>query len=192
MRHAKKRLQLNRFTSWRKSTIISLAQSLLKRQRIFTTKTKARAASPLIEQLITLAKQDSIARRRRAYKILGEHSLVTLLFKEIAPRFNSRIGGYTRILPYGFRRGDGAQLVILELTEQKKEIKKPKKEKPPMALKEGVPKEKEITKKEMPKEEMPKPKPRVVTEEKAPLVKKPTKKFLGGLRKIFKKERDSL
>lgn len=181
MRHAKQKLQLNRSTSWRKSTLISLTQNLLTRQRITTTKTKAKAASALIEELITLAKQDSISRRRCAYRILGEHKLVTLLFKEIAPRFNNRFGGYTRILPWTFRRGDGARLVILELTEQKKEVKKPKKEK--VALPPEI--------KEKPEQPIVPPKPKVITEKKVP-EKKPTKKFLGGLRKIFKKERDSL
>lgn len=180
MRHAKAKLQLNRFTSWRKSTLSSIAKSLLIKQRIITTKIKARAAAPLIERLITLGKQDSISNRRNAYKILGEHWLVVSLFKEIAPRFNNRIGGYTRILPWTCRRGDGAQLVILELTEQKQRIEKPKKEK--ISPKAEV--------RETPKEEAPRPK--VITEEKKPPVKKPTKKFLGGLRKIFKKERDSL
>jgi large subunit ribosomal protein L17 len=161
------------------------------KQKIFTTLTKAKAARGLAEQLITLGKRDTLQSRRLAFRILGEHSLVTLLFKDIAPRFGKRIGGYTRIIRWGFRRGDGAEVVILELTEQKKVIKKPKKEKALLAEKgmpSEVPKEKEVTK----KEEAPRPKPKVITEEKAPLVKKPAKKFFGGLRKIFRKKGDSL
>lgn len=188
MRHAKQKFQLNRFTSWRKSTINSIAKSVLTKQRIITTKVKARAAVPLIEKLITLGKHDSIAKRRNVYRILGEHRLVSLLFKEVAPRFNNRVGGYTRILPWISRRGDGCELVILELTEQKKEIKRPKKEKlsTPTAETKELPSE-------TPKEQTPTIKPKAaVTEKKAAPVKKPTKKFLGGIRKIFKKERDSL
>jgi large subunit ribosomal protein L17 len=182
MRHAKQRLQLNRFTSWRKSTLISIAKSLLVSQRIITTKTKARAARPLIEKLITLGKHNSLTARRNAYKVLSERKLVTLLFKDIAPRFSSRKCGYTRILPWTFRRGDNAELVILELTERAEKKEKPKKQK-------ALPAE-EI--REIPKEEAPKPKPKVFTEQKAPPSQKPSKKFFGGLRKIFKKKSDSL
>ena len=182
MRHAKQRFQLNRFTSWRKSTLISIAKSLLVSQRIITTKIKARAAQPLIEKLITLGKHDSLTARRNAYKVLSERKLVTLLFKDVAPRFISRKCGYTRILPWTFRRGDNAELVVLEFTEQAEKKEKPKKKKAQPA--------EEV--KELPKEEVPKAKPKVVTEQKAPPSQKPSKKFFGGLRKIFKKERDSL
>lgn len=186
MRHAKQRLQLNRFTSWRSSTLISIAKNLLTREQIITTKVKARAAAPLVEKLISLAKKDSLTNRRLAYKTLGEHNLVSLLFKEVGPRFNNRNCGFTRILPWVFRRGDGAQLVILELTERKEKIVKPKKEK--ASLKQEIKEEA----KETPREQAPTGKPKVITEQKKPAIKKPSKKFLGGLRKIFKKERDSL
>lgn len=173
MRHRKRKFKLNRFSSWRKSTIISLTRNLLIKQRIITTKQKAKATSHLTEKLISLAKKDSLYSARRAYQILGDHRLVKRLFKEIAPLFNHRASGFTRILSWVRRRGDDAPLVILELTEQKEKIKKPKKEK----------------KKEPEEKERPRPK---TIEEKPPLEKKPTKKFLGGLRKIFKKERDAL
>jgi len=186
MRHAKQRLQLNRFTSWRRATLISIAKSLLTREQIITTKVKARAAAPFVEKLISLAKKDSLTNRRLAYKTLGEHNLVSLLFKEVGPRFNNRNCGFTRILPWTFRRGDGAQLVILELTERKEKIVKPKKEK--ASLKQEIKEEA----KETPREQAPTGKPKVITEQKKLAIKKPSKKFLGGLRKIFKKERDSL
>ncbi len=177
MRHRKKRLQLNRFTSWRKATLNSLARNLLIHQSIKTSLTKAKAAVPQIEKLITLSKNNSIAARRYAFRILCDHKLVSLLFNEIGPRFASRISGFTRIIKLGQRRGDNAELAILELTEiKKKEVKKPKKKeetKPQEEKKPEVTKEKHI-------------------EEKPPIIKKPTKKFLGGLRTIFKKERDAL
>ncbi|MCX7661368.1 MAG: 50S ribosomal protein L17 [Candidatus Omnitrophica bacterium] len=172
MRHRKKRDLLNRFTSWRKSTLISLARALILHQRIISTKTKAKVASSLVEKLISLAKKDSLSCRRRAYKILGDHKLVSYLFKEIAPLFKARSSGFTRIIPWKKRRGDNAELVIFEFTEKKEKPKKIKKEK------------EEIKERPRPKEE--------IVEEKPPPVKKPTKKFLGGLKSIFKKERDAL
>jgi len=182
---------LNRFTSWRKATLTSLAKALIIHQRIKTTNAKAKAAKPLIEKLISLGKNNSLFAKRRAYRILGDHKLVSLLFNDIAPRFANRIGGYTRILNLGSRRGDNAQLVILALTEIKeKASKKPKAEAEKKEA--GKP---EILKEELPKEqplEEKKPKTEVVVKEKPPISKKPTKNFLGGLRKIFKKERDSL
>ena len=169
MRHRKNRHNLNRFTSWRKATLISISRSLLIHQRIETTKTKAKAAQPLVEKLISLGKRDNLPSRRKAFDILQDHQLVKMLFSDIAPRFHSRIGGYSRILPMGFRRGDGAVKVIFELTEKRLE------EKPTSApvKKETVKATKQAVKK--PSEEA-----------------KPGKKFLGGLRKIFKKSNDSV
>ena len=152
--------------------MISLSRNLLIHQSIRTTKIKAKAALPLVERLITLGKRDNLVARREAFSILQDHKLVQLLFSRVAPRFNNRNGGFCRILPFGFRRGDGAKLVILELTEKIKEEKKP------------------IKKEEVqpgPKEEI--SKAPVKPPEKPPKVTKPTKKFFGGLKKIFKKER---
>lgn len=175
MRHRIKKLRLNRFTSWRRATINSLCRNLLINQSIRTTRAKAKAAKPLAEKLITLGKRDNLNCRRQAFSILQDHKLVQLLFSEIAPRFNNRNGGFCRILPLGFRRGDAARLVILELTQI-------------------IEKKKKLTKKEeaqpKPKEEIPKPTVKPTT--KPPLAKKPKPRFIGGLRKIFKKERDSL
>jgi len=191
MRHAKAKLRLNRFTSWRKATLISLAKALLIHQKIKTTHAKAKAAKPLIEKLISLGKNNSLFAKRQAYRILSDHKLVSLLFNDIAPRFGNRIGGYTRILNLSLRRGDNAQLVILALTEIKEKV--PKKPKPEAEKREaGKP---EILKEELPKEqplEEKKPKAEVAVKEKPPISKKPTKNFLGGLRRIFKRERDSL
>jgi large subunit ribosomal protein L17 len=190
MRHRKAKSLLNRFTSWRKATLISLAKSLLISQQITTTKIKAKSVRPLVENLISLAKQNTLTAKRRAFKILGDHRLVNLLFSDIGPRFIQRVGGYTRILNLGQRRGDGAALVLLELTEiKKKETKKPKKqketqlqpeeEKKPATAQEDKPTEEKKTKTEV-----------AVKEEKPPLTKKPSKKFLGGLRNIFKNKKE--
>jgi large subunit ribosomal protein L17 len=169
--------------------LLSLARNLLIHQSIKTTKTKAKAVRPLIEKLISLGKENSLFARRKAYKILNDHKLVSLLFNDIAPRFNNRIGGYTRILTLGARRGDNAQIVILELTEiKKKERKLLKKEKEVKPEEEKKPQISE----EKPEEAEKKPKTEVAVKEKPPITKKPPKKFLRGIRNIFKKERDSL
>lgn len=183
MRHRQKRFQLNRSTSLRKAMLTSLVKSLLIYESITTTKVRAFAARPLVERLISKAKSNTLAAKRQAYKILGNHKLVSLLFNDIGPRFNSRISGYTRILNLSNRRGDNARLVVLELTEIKKEPPKPKKEEKVKAEEEKKPE----TIKEKPVQEK-----KPFEEKKLPTVKKPSKNFLGGLRKIFKKERDSL
>ncbi len=171
MRHQRHRFNLNRFTSWRKQTIRDIARAVLIHQSIRTTKTKAKAASKLVENLITLGKKNTLEARRSVFSQLQDHRLVKRLFLEISPLFSNRTGGYTRILNLNRRRGDNAQMVILELTEKKvKEPKKARKEKG----------EKGTVKEEAPKIEKP------------ILKEKPPKKFLGGLRRFFKKERDSL
>ncbi len=193
MRHSKKRYQLHRFTSWHKATVISMVRNLVIYQSIKTTKTKALAAKPLAEKLITLAKENTLAAKRRAFRVLGDHKLVSTLFSDIGPRFTNRAGGYVRIMNLANRRGDNAKVVIMELTEiKKKEIHVSKKSK-----------EKTV---ELPKSEKTIHDAEVIeqkTEEKThkassavkvkpPISSKPSKKFLGGLRQIFKKERDSL
>jgi len=192
MRHAKKRYSLNRFTSWRKATLKSMVKNLLLYQSIKTTHTKAKAAQPVAEKLISLGRKNTLQAKRRAFAILCDHKLVKLLFEDISKRFASRTSGFTRIINLGFRRGDNAQLAILELTEiKKKVIKKPKKEK-------GA----EIQKVSLESPEVPSAKateaekPQIAkiataVKEKPPINKKPTKKFFGGLRKIFKKGTDS-
>ncbi|MDP2941294.1 MAG: 50S ribosomal protein L17 [Candidatus Omnitrophota bacterium] len=191
MRHGKKRHQLNRFTSWHKATLNSLVKSLLIHQSIRTTLARAKAARPLAEKLINLAKENSLDSRRRAFQILGDHKLVQLLFREIGPRFAGRAGGYIRIIQLLKRRGDNAQVAILELVEiKKKEIKKIKKHKETAAATETQGSPKKTTEEkpaEVKKEEAP-----AAVKQKPPITKKPNKKFLGGLRNIFKKERDSL
>ncbi|MFZ2356287.1 MAG: 50S ribosomal protein L17 [Candidatus Omnitrophota bacterium] len=185
MRHKKLRHQLNRFSTWRKATLKSLAMSVLLHQSIKTTKARAAAVKPLVEKLITLGKDNTLAAKREAYRILGDHRLVSALFAELAPRFTKRIGGYTRILNLGKRRGDNAEMVILELTEiKKREIKKVKKEKAAHVTETNQPE----TVSEVQKHKT----QTTVQEEQPPIVKKPPKKFLGGLRNIFRKERGPL
>lgn len=179
------RLQLNRFTSWHKATLISLSRSVLIHQTIRTSLRKAKAVKPLLEKLVSLAKNNTLSAKRQAAKILNDHKLVSLLFNEIGPRFVNRNGGYVRLINLGRRRGDNAEMVILELTEiKKKEPKKhknkeeagPKEDKSLLTQKEGASEEKKIE-------------TEFTVKEKPPIIKKPTKKFLGGFKNIFKKER---
>jgi large subunit ribosomal protein L17 len=188
MRHRQRKLTLNRFTSWRKSTLNNILKSLLIHQSIRTTSSKAKAAQPLAEKLISIGKKNTLAARRQAYNLLGSHRLVNLLFNDISIRFNQRAGGYTRIISLGSRRGDNADIVILELSEiKKKEIVRSKKEKIEKPLKE-IPAEDIKTD----LKETEEPKAQAEIKERPPITKKPTKKFFKGLRQIFKKERDSL
>ncbi|MBF0489995.1 MAG: 50S ribosomal protein L17 [Candidatus Omnitrophica bacterium] len=122
MRHKIAGNRLSRNRSLRKATLRDLAKSTLIDQRICTTKAKAKEGRKLVEKLITLGKKDTLAARRRAFAILCDHSLVSSLFKEIAPRFKNRIGGYTRIIPFNNRIGDNAEMVFLELTEKDRVI----------------------------------------------------------------------
>jgi len=189
MRHKKLRHQLNRFTSWHEATLKSLSRSLLINQSIKTTKARAKAARPMVEKIITLGKDNTLSAKRKVFSMLGDHSLVALLFNEIAPRFSKRAGGYTRILSLGKRRGDNAEVVIFELTEiKKKDYKKVKKAK--ASQPEDTVSHEAV--KELPHEEH-KPKAETaVKEEKHPVSQKPDKKFLGGIKNIFKKKSDSL
>ena len=192
MRHKKAKSLLNRFTAWRKATLKSLAKNLLIHQSIKTTREKAKAVKPMAEGLISLAKKNTLAAKRDAFKLLGDHKMVSYLFSEIGPRFAKRNGGYTRIINLFRRQGDDANLVVLELTEiKKKEVpkhKKAKETKPETEEKSGVIEEKPAEEK---KEER-KSETNVAVKEKPPITQKPSKKFLGGIRNIFKKKSDSL
>lgn len=133
MRHGKRRTRFSRRHSYRIATLKSLAISVIKHEIIKTTRVKAKEARRVVERLIETAKTDSVAARRKAYSVLGDRTLVSKLFKEVAPLFGKRRGGYTRIIPFNFRKGDGADMVFLELTEKKPEEKPklPKKTKAP-------------------------------------------------------------
>ncbi|MBF0532091.1 MAG: 50S ribosomal protein L17 [Candidatus Omnitrophica bacterium] len=137
MRHNIAGNRLNRQPSHRKATMRDMAKSVLLRERIETTLAKAKEARKTVDQLITLGKKGTLADKRRAFAVLCDHILVSALFREIAPRFHSRVGGYTRIIKGGLRRGDGAQMVYLELTEKKEVmVAKPKSKKTAVATSE--------------------------------------------------------
>ncbi len=122
MRHAKSGNRLSRNQSLRKATVRDMGKAVLLQERICTTKAKAKEGRKMVEKLITLGKKGTLVDKRRAFAILCDHQLVSELFATIAPRFKNRMGGYTRIIPFGIRRGDNAELVYLELTEKSKAI----------------------------------------------------------------------
>ena len=122
--------KLSRKQSHRKALIRNMVTSFFEYERITTTKAKAKEVSRKAEKMITKAKVDSVHNRRIASRFLYKESTVAKLFTEISPRFISRNGGYTRIIKKGYRQGDAAELVILELVERKLKDKKAKKEEP--------------------------------------------------------------
>lgn len=122
MRHAKAGKPLSRNQSLRKATLRDLARAILSYERICTTRSKAKEVRKFIDKLITLGKKDTLASRRRAFSILCDHHMVSDLFSKTAPRFKTRSGGYTRIIPYIQRPGDNASLAFLELTEKSRSI----------------------------------------------------------------------
>lgn len=218
MRHRKRRTKMSMRGSQRKATLRNMVKGLLRYQKIQTTMRRAKEARRLAEHLITLSKSDNSASRRRAYSILTDRDLVTKLFKEISLLFKARQSGFTRIIPLGFRRGDGATLAILELTEKRTVEKKPKKKKEKTAAAEEGPKEaprvkpekaagakleegKKEVKKEPRKEEpkvmtIPKSKPTLEEEKKTSKAKTAEKKiegkknFLKNLRGFFRRKTD--
>jgi len=98
--------------------LANLATSLFKHGRITTTETKAKRLRPLAERLVTFAKRDDLAARRRVRRVIREKDTFVELFEQIAPRFANRPGGYTRIVKVGPRRGDAAPMAIIELVEE--------------------------------------------------------------------------
>ena len=116
MRHAKKKGKLSRDSAHRKSMMRTMSKQLIEHERIQTTQPKAKALKPEFEKLITLAKRGDLHARRQALSQLNQDKFaVHKLFEEIAPRYSSRTGGYTRIVKLGPRRSDSAEMVFIEL-----------------------------------------------------------------------------
>ncbi|RUM53197.1 MAG: 50S ribosomal protein L17 [Methylococcus sp.] len=118
MRHRKSGRQLNRNSSHRKADFKNMANSLFQHEIIKTTLPKAKELRGFAEPLITLAKEDSVARRRLAFARLRDRSMVTKLFNELGPRYKERPGGYLRILKCGQRVGDAAAMAYVELVDR--------------------------------------------------------------------------
>lgn len=121
MRHQKSGRKLNRTSSHRKAMFQNMIVSLLRHEIIKTTLPKAKSLRTFAEPIITLGKEDSLARRRLAFNRLRDREIVTKLFNDIGPRNANRPGGYLRVLKCGFRAGDNAPMAIVELVEKQQE-----------------------------------------------------------------------
>jgi large subunit ribosomal protein L17 len=118
MRHRKSGRQLNMNSSHRKALFSNMANSLFKHELIKTTLPKAKELRRVAEPLITLSKEDSVAKRRLAFARLRDRDMVTKLFNELGPRYKNRPGGYLRIMKCGFRPGDDAPMAYVELVDR--------------------------------------------------------------------------
>lgn len=118
MRHSNSGRNLSRTSAHRKAMIQNMAVSLLRHEIIRTTLPKAKELRRAAEPLITLARTDSVAKRRLAFDRLRDREIVTKLFNELGPRYQQRPGGYLRILKCGFRPGDKAPMAIVELVDR--------------------------------------------------------------------------
>jgi len=117
MRHAKKNNHLGRTASHRAAMLSNMAASLLLHKRISTTLAKAKELRKYIEPLITRCKEDTTQSRRVVFSYLQNKFAVSVLFREISQKIGDRPGGYTRILKTGFRKGDNAEMCIIELVD---------------------------------------------------------------------------
>jgi large subunit ribosomal protein L17 len=115
MRHKRAGFKLKRDAGSRKALLKGLVTSVIEHERVVTTVTKAKAAKPLVEKMITLAKRDTLHTRRQAAAFLETPSAVQKLFDKLGTRFGQRAGGYTRVVRLGWRKGDGAEQAMLEL-----------------------------------------------------------------------------
>jgi large subunit ribosomal protein L17 len=127
MRHLKAGRQLSRNSAHRWALMRNLITALLREEKIQTTDPKAKELRRWADRIITLGKRGSLHARRQALGIVQDKSVVRKLFDTIAPRFKDRPGGYTRIIKLGIRRGDAAQMALIELVgaEAEKEARKP-------------------------------------------------------------------
>lgn len=123
MRHGVVGRKLNRTKSHRKALFKNQTLSLLEHEQIVTTLPKAKELRKFADRMITLGKNDTLHSRRNAFAFLRNKDIVGKLFSELADRYKSRLGGYTRVLKAGFRSGDGAPLAVIELVDRNESAK---------------------------------------------------------------------
>lgn len=128
MRHRKRSVKLSRTDSHRRAMFRNMVTSVLDKERIETTLPKAKEARRFTDRMVTLGKRGTLHARRQALSYIMDKAVVSKLFSELAARFAGRNGGYTRIIRTGFRRGDGAEMAILELVDRIAPPPKPPKE----------------------------------------------------------------
>ena len=119
MRHGNGLRKLNRTSSHRKAMFRNMANSLIEHEAIKTTLPKAKELRAVVEPLITLGKKPSLANRRLAFDRLRNRDSVAKLFNVLGPRYQTRPGGYTRTLKFGFRVGDNAPMALIELVDRR-------------------------------------------------------------------------
>ena len=143
MRHGMVNRKLGRTSGHRLAMFRNQLASLIDKERIITTLPKAKELRPQVERLITLGRNDSVHARRQAARVIGDDAVVSKLFDTVGPRFGDRPGGYTRIIKLGPRRGDAAEMAILEFVgfEPEKEEKAAAPEKKAKAKKSEAPAE---------------------------------------------------
>jgi large subunit ribosomal protein L17 len=117
LKHRRAGRKLGRDSAQRKALYANLACALIEHGRIMTTEAKAKEARPYVEQMITLGKRGDVAAHRHAVAFLRSKSAAHTLFAEVAPRFEDRQGGYTRVVKIGPRQGDAAPMAYLELVD---------------------------------------------------------------------------
>jgi large subunit ribosomal protein L17 len=115
MRHNRSGFKLKRNVASRKALFRGMVTSIIEHERIVTTVPKAKAVKPLVDQMITLAKRDTLHARRQAAAFLETPDAVKKLFDKLGTRFGQRNGGYTRVVRLGWRKGDGAEQAMIEL-----------------------------------------------------------------------------
>ena len=130
MRHLKAGRRLSRTTEHRQAMLRNLVTALLDKDRVETTRAKAKEARQWAEKVITLAKRGDLHARRLTLAVVRSKKVVAKLFSELRDRYQDRPGGYTRIIPLGVRLGDGAAMSILELVDRPEILPKAKKKKP--------------------------------------------------------------
>lgn len=129
MRHGKSRAKLSRPKSHREAMLSNMAVSVLEHIQIRTTLAKAREIKRWVDYLVTLGKRGDLNSRRSAYRVIKNRKMVKKLFDEIAPKFQERQGGYTKVLKLGHRQGDGAKMAVVQLLMEKPKVEKKKGEK---------------------------------------------------------------
>ena len=122
MRHKYSGRKLNRTSSHRTAMFKNMMASLIEHEEIKTTVPKAKELRGFVERLITISKNDTVAKRRIVFSRIRSKEAVTKLFTELGPRFKQRPGGYLRILKCGYRSGDKAPMAIVQLVDKKQEV----------------------------------------------------------------------
>ena len=123
MKHRIKGKKLNRTSSHRKALLKNMSQALIKHEQIITTLVKAKTLKPYFDKLITIGKKGNLSARRQAISKVGDIKLVEKLFSILAKRYETRNGGYSRVLKAGFRYGDSAPMAVIELVDRDEEAR---------------------------------------------------------------------